>query len=400
MIKKPVQNLQVENEVHQQSTPQCTSLGCFTETAAPHKQPAEDKYPKNYPVANFGVDRDILATFKHTQELEAKHGKWTPLLNKAKAEEHPMDYPVPNYGIDHDIATSLKNLNKQESIHGAWNVIQTQNEVNIKDDPICNSAGCTQYLHPHKDGYPKDYFVADFGLDEDVKASQSHEKAAEGTVGHKWSPKWDDEDEKFKDMPTATADFKLAGTRSDIRMAKDMDAINQSLKNAQATLGKTWNPDKDDDGKWIATSQIKNKKLLGQKADIHLNSDPICSSAGCPHEEDEKKKHVMYPIDVPLEDDITSTKKHVKEQEKIHGVWNPKFEDLQLSASTSTKSNIQLVSEQKTATKSAQKQKAKVEAKTAVKSKTKMSAQMMTRVEKGHDFAQLRESMMSNWGTK
>ena len=171
MIKKPVQNLQVENEVHQQSTPQCTSLGCFTETAAPHKQPAEDKYPKNYPVANFGVDRDILATFKHTQELEAKHGKWTPLLNKAKAEEHPMDYPVPNYGIDHDIATSLKNLNKQESIHGAWNVIQTQNEVNIKDDPICNSAGCTQYLHPHKDGYPKDYFVADFGLDEDVKAS-------------------------------------------------------------------------------------------------------------------------------------------------------------------------------------------------------------------------------------
>jgi hypothetical protein len=224
-----------------------------------------------------------------------------------------MDYPVPNYGIDHDIATSLKNLNKQESIHGAWNVVQTQNEVNLKDDPICNSSGCTQYKHPHKDSYPKDYFVADFGLDEDVKASQSHEKAAEGTVGHKWSPKWDEEDEKFKNIPTADAEFKLAGVNSDIRMAKDMDAINQSLKNAQATLGKTWNPDKDDDGKWIATSQIKDMKLVGQKADIHLKSDPICSSAGCPHDEDEKKKHVMYPIDVPLEDDIKSTNKHVKE---------------------------------------------------------------------------------------
>jgi len=391
LIKKPVQNLQVENEVHQQSTPQCTSLGCFTETAAPHKQPAEDKYPKNYPVANFGVDRDILATFKHTQELEAKHGKWTPLLNKAKAEEHPMDYPVPNYGIDHDIATSLKNLNKQESIHGAWNVIQTQNEVNIKDDPICNSAGCTQYLHPHKDGYPKDYFVADFGLDEDVKASQSHEKAAEGTVGHKWSPKWDDEDEKFKDMPTATADFKLAGTRSDIRMAKDMDAINQSLKNAQATLGKTWNPDKDDDGKWIATMDDRL---------ISLQSDPNCTSEKCMTRHSypsKEEKEVLYSVDDELDDDIVLTKSNMKAAEKKHGKWVYKpTENVQIDSMLRNSADLKL----NTATKSAQKQKAKVEAKTAVKSKTKMSAQMMTKVEKGHDFAQLRESMMSNWGTK
>ena len=205
-------------------------------------------------------------------------------------------------------------------------------------------------------------------------------------------------------MPTATADFKLAGTQSDLRMAKDMDAINQSLKNAQATLGKTWKPDEEDDGKWIATSHIKDKKLVGQKADIHLRSDPICSSAGCPESKDDKKKHVYYEVGTPLEDDITSTNKHVKDLEAIHGKWKPKFEDIQLDASITSKSNIQLVSEQKThqktATKSAQKQKAKVEAKTAIKSKAKMSAKMMTHMEKGQDFAQLRESMMSNWGTK
>jgi len=226
-----------------------------------------------------------------------------------------MDYPVPNYGIDHDIATSLKNLNKQESIHGAWNVVQTQNEVNLKDDPICNSSGCTQYKHPHKDSYPKDYFVADFGLDEDVKASQSHEKAAEGTVGHKWSPKWDEEDEKFKNIPTADAEFKLAGVNSDIRMAKDMDAINQSLKNAQATLGKTWNPDKDDDGKWIATMDDRL---------ISLQSDPNCTSEKCMtrHSYPSKdEKEVLYNVDDELDDDIVLTKSNMKEAEKKHGKW-------------------------------------------------------------------------------
>ena len=81
--------------------------------------------------------------------------------------------------------------------------------IHIKDDPICNSAGCTQYLHPQEDKYPKDYYVADFGLDEEVRASQSHEKAAEGTFKHKWNPKWDEEDEKFMDMPTASASFSL-----------------------------------------------------------------------------------------------------------------------------------------------------------------------------------------------
>ena len=93
-----------------ESTPQCTSLGCYTETAAPHKPAADDKWPRNYGVPNFGVDRDILATFKHTQDQESKYGKWTPLLNKEKAEKHPMNYGVPNFGMDHEIATSLKNL--------------------------------------------------------------------------------------------------------------------------------------------------------------------------------------------------------------------------------------------------------------------------------------------------
>jgi hypothetical protein len=30
----------------------------------------------NYPVPNFGVDKDILATEKHLKDMEAKLGKW------------------------------------------------------------------------------------------------------------------------------------------------------------------------------------------------------------------------------------------------------------------------------------------------------------------------------------
>ena len=37
---------------------------------------------------------------------------------------------------------------------------------------------------------------------------------------HKWKPKWDEEEEKYKDMPTATADFKLLGVKSDLRLAQ------------------------------------------------------------------------------------------------------------------------------------------------------------------------------------
>jgi hypothetical protein len=33
-------------------------------------------YPINYPVPNFGVDEDIIATKEHLKQQEKKHGKW------------------------------------------------------------------------------------------------------------------------------------------------------------------------------------------------------------------------------------------------------------------------------------------------------------------------------------
>lgn len=95
------------------SVPACTSLGCKTDTVAPG---AKDTHPKDYPVPNFGLDKDIVDTQKHIKDTEDKLGHvW----------EHKKDKPVPT-------ATALN----------------TAADVHLESDPICNSSGCTQYLHP------------------------------------------------------------------------------------------------------------------------------------------------------------------------------------------------------------------------------------------------------------
>ena len=60
--------------------------------------------------------------------------------------------------------------------------------VTIKSDPICNSAGCTQYLHPKDDTERVEY--QDGGpLDEDIIASEKNLKSSENLLDHKWKIK-------------------------------------------------------------------------------------------------------------------------------------------------------------------------------------------------------------------
>jgi len=137
MQKRSASNLQVENQINMESKPACTSLGCMTGTAAPHKPAPEDKYPKDYFVPNFGPDRDVVETQKHYNDYEKKISHtWDPIgnANKAKAAVHPIDYGVPNFGMDRDIGVSLKNMATQESIHGAWNVVQTNTDINLNEE--------------------------------------------------------------------------------------------------------------------------------------------------------------------------------------------------------------------------------------------------------------------------
>jgi len=63
--------------------------------------------------------------------------------------------------------------------------------VQMKSDPMCSTAGCTQYLHP----VPKDstkfpppaavgYKVPNFGVDSDIETTANSLKIAEDTVNH------------------------------------------------------------------------------------------------------------------------------------------------------------------------------------------------------------------------
>jgi len=60
--------------------------------------------------------------------------------------------------------------------------------IKISSDPICNSAGCTQYKHPEskESNYPMDYGVPSFGMDRDIQGSLENLHIAEGIVKHHW----------------------------------------------------------------------------------------------------------------------------------------------------------------------------------------------------------------------
>jgi len=70
--------------------------------------------------------------------------------------------------------------NAPEHLAPLWKTdVEIDEENLIQSDPICNSAECSQYLHPKKkDAYPINYPVPDFGQDHDINVTQSNNDAA------------------------------------------------------------------------------------------------------------------------------------------------------------------------------------------------------------------------------
>merc|ERR1719450_2077926 len=63
---------------------------------------------------------------------------------------------------------------------------ETGSNLKLESDPICSSAGCTQYKHKHKKlGYDIDYFVPHFGTDQEINDNFEDLKVAEKIQGHK-----------------------------------------------------------------------------------------------------------------------------------------------------------------------------------------------------------------------
>lgn len=99
-------------------------------------------YPQDYPVPNFGMDKEIKSTQKSLSDTEAKLGVWNI---KLKPDPEPKrDYFVPDYGVDHDIKVSLKNLDDQEKKHGpmnanTWSALQVEESLHQEREPLLSA---------------------------------------------------------------------------------------------------------------------------------------------------------------------------------------------------------------------------------------------------------------------
>jgi len=150
--------------------------------------------------------------------------------------------------LDSDVVNTQKHIGDAEGKYGSWDLVQ------VNSDPICSSAGCTQYEHPKApDGPPMDYPVPNFGQDHEIATSLENEKIASKVVGHEWKFKTPGSWEKWRNP--------AKDTNYNFNMKLDSDVVN-TQKHIGDAEGKY--------GSWDLTQ---------------LNDDPIFSSQGKPKSE-------------------------------------------------------------------------------------------------------------------
>ena len=67
------------------------------------------------------------------------------------------------------------------------NEVPNMELVALQSDPICSSAGCTEYGHPKPPkGHPMDYFVPNFGPDNEIAATKKSLEIAQALTNHTW----------------------------------------------------------------------------------------------------------------------------------------------------------------------------------------------------------------------
>ncbi len=277
------------------SDPVCSSAGC---TQYKHPKPKLG-YELDYPVPNLGQDRDIKANFNSLQKAEEiNHHHWVFGTKESKEKwKNPAKETMYNFApaLDSDVVGTQKSLHDTEGALGhEYHLIG----LNTESDPICSSAGCTQYKHPKKElGYELDYPVPNFGQDREIKDNFNSLNIAEKINQHHWDFKL----EKPPLNPAKKTLYNFAPT-----LDEDIKDSQKNLKDTEGVLGQEYH-------------------LVG----LNSESDPICSSAGCWQSEYTKQmwdKIVQYPDPEAqgLDSDIRTTLHH--EQAASDGlghVWDP-----------------------------------------------------------------------------
>lgn len=224
----------------------------------------------NYPVPSYGADPDIQGIQNSLSWAQEQTGhNWD--FTFAKPPVNPAAATMYNFApeLDDDMKATLRHTSAaEEDLDTKWSFDDSEVQLfsTITSDPICSSAGCDQYKHPEKKSHPINYPVPSFGRDVDIIGTDQSLEAAEATVGKKW-------DFTFKKPPVNPA------AKTDYNFAPELDEnMKTSLKNvaqAEDDLQYTWD---------ISAPE--------EEAALQLESDPICSSAGC-----EKRKSKKHPMD-------------------------------------------------------------------------------------------------------
>mmetsp|Transcript_38174 Transcript_38174/g.58224 ORF Transcript_38174/g.58224 Transcript_38174/m.58224 type:complete len:139 (-) Transcript_38174:70-486(-) len=138
--------------------------------------------------------------------------------------------------MDPDIKDSIKHLHDQESVHGVWNLPKDE-DVQLESDPVCSSAGCTQFKHKHLEpAYPVDYPVPNLGQDREIKTNLNSLKKAEDIVHHHWEFGTKDSKDKWHNVAKDTNYDFTPGLDHDV---KDSQA---NLANTEGRMGHTYHP--------------------------------------------------------------------------------------------------------------------------------------------------------------
>ena len=108
----------------------------------------------------------------------------------------------------------------------------------MQSDPICSSAGCSQYKQPEgPPDHPMDYKVPNFGMDKEIIGSIDDEKVASALVGHAWAFKTPESWEKYRNRAKDT-DYNFAP-----ELSEEMKTSLNSAKIAENQLDKPFNWD-------------------------------------------------------------------------------------------------------------------------------------------------------------
>ena len=114
-------------------------------------------------------------------------------------------------------------------------IIMLAAAIKVESDPICSSAGCTQYKQKATPlGYDLDYFVPNFGPDPDMVGTAKAVSIAEAMHNHKLIMGTPQSRNKYKNLAKET----LYDDKPDLD--KDIIDSNTHLAAAESRLGHNW----------------------------------------------------------------------------------------------------------------------------------------------------------------